>query len=212
MAKLNIDTNHEYEYRDGTMTVADALKWVAQHATTEDEETGKVSTYSPGDLICYGVRRMMALHKDGARFAKGKAPSRIYTPRVAVEGAAKNAQDVKDVAREAFAKALHIAAVKHVTPVKAPTVRAAKPAAKPSPKPSPKPATLSKAERIAANDKRIKELEAAIAAKAAKSAPAAKPAQSAKARRPGVHRAEGNAADATRIVTVGELLARLAVR
>jgi len=204
MAKLSVDTTHEYEYRDGTMTVAQALKWVEDHATSEDEETGEVSTYTPGDLICYGVRRMMALHKDGARFAKGKAPARIYTPRVAVEGAAKNAGAVKEAAREAFAKALHIVETKHASPA-APVTRKAVKVAPPVPAKVATQKAAANAAKLAANAARIAEIEAALAKKTAPKAklrwpsppaPKAKPAQSAKPSRPGIKRDDTGAGDA----------------
>jgi hypothetical protein len=166
---VTIPLDHVYTSRAGEITVAQALAWVEKHATSEDED-GNVSTYTPGDLICYAVRRMMALASDNRRVARKVAPARIYTPRTEVDGAAKNADAVKAAAREMFAKALHISAA-------APAPKARKIAKAPK---AAKPAPAKVADKVKANEARMAEIEAALAAKA--KAPtvrkAAKPAAS----------------------------------
>jgi hypothetical protein len=175
-AKLSIDTAETYESRAGTVSVAQALAWVESHAS-EDEDTGETNALSPGQLICYAVRRMQALAKDGRRFNAGKAPSRIYTPRVDVDGAARNAAEVKAGAEAAFAKLLHVQ-------VAAPAPKARKVAKAPAAKPAKAPAAKV-ADKVKANEARMAEIERALAAKrAAKPTPAAKPPTVRKASKP----------------------------
>ena len=79
MAKtISIDPSHVYTSRGDSMTVREALAWVADNMTDEEG----AATYSPADLIVYGVRRLMALHKDGKRYGAGKLASRFYAPRL----------------------------------------------------------------------------------------------------------------------------------
>ena len=137
MAKtLGINLDHLYEsLRGPSLTVREALDWAS--ANTGDDEGQGAKTAE--DLVCYAVLRLMALAKDGARYASGKAPECVYASRVTgVDGAAKNADAVRDAAKEILAKAMHMS-------VKAPVARPAS--------------------KLAANEKRIAEIEAKLAAK-----------------------------------------------
>lgn len=81
---ITIRTDHEYESKGRKTTVQEALDWIEKHTSDVDEETGEDSgpAYTPGDLICYAVNRMKALHKDGKRYKKGILAERRYAPRV----------------------------------------------------------------------------------------------------------------------------------
>jgi hypothetical protein len=163
MASKTLNLNHTWESPRGrSMTVAKALAWAEAHTGSEDEETGEVTNvYGAEDLICYAVSRMMTLGMDRRRRDSGHAPRTVYVADTGqVEGKTKNADAVREAAREMLAKALHIEA---------------KPA--PKAKAEPKPAPKGKAaDKISANDKRIAEIQAQLAAKTAPPAKAKVPA------------------------------------
>jgi hypothetical protein len=110
MAKISISTDSKIDGTRGLndMTVAQALRYMASkgHGGTGEEDIS--DAVRAERAIVYAARRMMALNKDSDRIEAGKAPERIYTPRVNVKGAAKNAAEIKDKARQNFAKALHL--------------------------------------------------------------------------------------------------------
>lgn len=81
---VTIRTDHEYESKGKKITVGEALEWVEKHMVDESEDGEGEGTpkYSPGDLICYAVNRMKALHKDQRRYDKGVLAERRYAPRI----------------------------------------------------------------------------------------------------------------------------------
>jgi hypothetical protein len=103
---ITISLDHTYTSKGRTMTVAEALAWVEKTTSEVDEETGEETgpAYEPGDLICYAVNRMRALHKDGKRYRSGKLATHLYAPRLEnVEKAPKplvQAVEVIDAAEE----------------------------------------------------------------------------------------------------------------
>jgi hypothetical protein len=97
MAKtISIDLSHVFTSGRGEEeSVKDALRWLADHMSETDEESGEETIpFTPADLIVYAVRRLRALHKDNKRYGSGKLANRYYAPRL------DNVKDGTKVARK----------------------------------------------------------------------------------------------------------------
>lgn len=80
MAKsLTVNTSHTFMSKGTEHTLSDLLQWADEHLCDEETEEPK---YSPADLMCIGVLRLKALHKDAKRHEAGKLPQRFYVPRI----------------------------------------------------------------------------------------------------------------------------------
>jgi hypothetical protein len=175
------------EGRKGTNdhTPAQVLRYYRERFTDEDGNCPYTDSELLGLAAVEGMRRRMALAKDGARFAAGEAPSHVYLPRP-TDGAvhAAKLQAATGEARGAFAamlwgakaaKAIEAPAPK-AAPVKAPKAAPVKaPKAKAAKAKAPTPAQIKAREAFAAKAK-------ARAAAKAKPTPKAAPVPAAPAK------------------------------
>lgn len=167
-AKFSFDANEKHESKGDERTLAALFREVCE--AYQDEEGEPLHT--PAAVFALGCRTLIAKAEYHARVSKGLAPSRIYTARIqGVDKARKDAATVKDAARRALAKALGVK-------LPEPSEKPAKPAkeSKPSPKPAPAAKRDGIAAKLAANAKRIHEIEAALAKPAKATAPAVRKA------------------------------------
>jgi hypothetical protein len=114
MATINVSTTVSIDSRGEAMTVGEALDYIVnlKQSTGEDgEEQSLTKSEAAALAIVYAARRMRALATDQKRYNAGKAPARVYVPRVdKVKGARKVATKHRAESKDLLAKDLGIAA------------------------------------------------------------------------------------------------------
>lgn len=112
---VDVNETHEVEQKDAKgnwrtrkYTLGELYEEYVGECEEKETEPVKIAEWLR-DLMPYGAKRHMALHKDGERYAAGKKPTTIYVSRTHdVDGAKKDADKKREEAKQQIAKSLGV--------------------------------------------------------------------------------------------------------